>query len=158
MVVVEWETVADAVDEIGHREHVIVLDPPFRGCHLQAVSWFAQQGATVHLLYGEEERASTARLLRYQLHPRFAMVCLYRAMQTGLADIGKLFDRASALAWAEAKVVLTTSDLERAHEIVSALDLEHDAPERARLEARDNTVYREAETDYEECAVLCLTL
>lgn len=158
VVVAEWEIVNDVLQPIGRREHVIVLDPPFRRAHLRSVSRLAEEGAVVHLTYGEEERKALARLLRYQLHPRFAMVCLYKAMQSGIAEVDGLYARASALAWAEAKVLLTVPDLERAREILSALHLEQTPAERARLEARNNAAYRQAEADYRECAALCLTL
>jgi single-stranded-DNA-specific exonuclease len=158
VVLAEWEAAGDVMDALADRAHAVVLDPPFRPRHLELLARLGEQGTIIHLLYGEEERATTARFLRYQLHPRFAMVCVYRAMQAGESDHGRLFRRAASIAWEEAKIVLTTSELEQAHGILSTLGLEQAPLERARLEARNNTAYREAEAEYEECAALCLTL
>jgi hypothetical protein len=158
VVLAEWEAASGVFDALADRAHAVVLDPPFRPRHLDLLSRLSEQGAVIHLLYGEQEHAMTTRLLRYQLHPRFAMVCLYRAMQGGDTDPGRLLAQAASIAWEEAEIVLTASDFERARSILSTLGLEQTPPERARLEARNNPAYREAEAEYEECAALCLTL
>jgi hypothetical protein len=118
----------------------------------------SEQGSSIHLYYGDKERQATAQLLRYLVHPRFAMVCLYRAMKEGLVGQTELFSRAAEVSWREARVVLTPGDLARARAILDELGAELLSPGEAKLEARTISAYAAAEADYEECSRLCLTL
>jgi hypothetical protein len=138
--------------------HLIVVDPPFRRPHVAFLHKVAEAGAIIHLCYGDEERRNTSRLLRYQVHPRFAMVCLFRAMQDGLQEQEGLFRRASQIAWEEAQVVLTFVDFARAAVILAELGIERSSRGEDKLEARSIPAYAAAEADYEECSRLCLTL
>jgi hypothetical protein len=154
--IVEWEAAAQVVS--SWPPHVIVADPPFRSAHLALLHRAVEQGSVVHLLYGAEDRQTTARWLRYVVHPRFAMVCLYRAWQLGDQSEQQLFAKAADTAWKEAGVVLGFADLARAAGILAELGLERGSNGEAKLEARTIAAYVAAEADYEECSRLCLNL
>jgi single-stranded-DNA-specific exonuclease len=155
---VEWDSSGRAYEAAGPWDHVVATGPPFRAGHLAVLRRAEAEGCSVHLCYGEDERRETARLLRYLVHPRFAMVCLYRAMQEGGRTQARLFTRAAEIGWQEARVVLTWADCERAALILDALGAERLDPGEAKLEARSIPAYVAAEADYEECSRLCLTL
>ena len=138
--------------------HLIALDPPFRREHVAVLKSMTDGGAALHLCYGDEERQATARWLRYLVHPRFAMVCVYRAMQEGERSGEGLVARAAEIAWREAGVELTRADVDRAAGILSQLGVERRPSQEAKLEARSIPAYVAAEADYEECSRLCLTL
>jgi single-stranded-DNA-specific exonuclease len=156
--VVEWDIASRAAGVAGARAHVIAVDPPFRAAHVAFLRGASEQGSSIHLYYGDKERQATAQLLRYLVHPRFAMVCLYRAMKEGLVGQTELFSRAAEVSWREARVVLTPGDLARARAILDELGAELLSPGEAKLEARTISAYAAAEADYEECSRLCLTL
>lgn len=157
VIVVEWD-VAIRMPALGRaRAHVIAIDPPYRTEHVALLRRSADEGAYVHLYYGEEERLTTTRLLRYLIHPRFAMVCMYRAMDEGLgAD--DVFSRAAEVGWREGRVVLADDELARAHAILTELGIERAVPRGARIEARRISAYAAAEAEYEECSRLCRIL
>ena len=154
--IVEWDAASQVV--ASWPPHVIAGDPPFRPVHLALLHRAVEQGSVVHLLYGAEERQATARWLRYVVHPRFAMVCLYRASQLGDQSQHELFQKAADIAWKEAGVVLTFAGLARAAGILAELGLERGSDGEAKLEARSIAAYATAEADYEECSRLCLNL
>ena len=156
--VVEWDAAPAALRAAGAPVHVLALDPPYRYEHLGFMHEAVDLGATLHLCYGSEERQSTAQSLRYTVHPRFAMVCLFRAAQEGDGSEPELVARAAAIAWREGGVVLTAADLSRAAGILAELGVERCGSVEAKLEARGVPAYAAAEADYEECAKLCLTL
>jgi single-stranded-DNA-specific exonuclease len=158
LAIVEWGAAGRLADVLRDRAHAIALDPPFRGGQVRAVTALAEAGATVHLLYGEQERKDTCTLLRYLVHPRYAMVCLYKAMQSGEVDEYRLYQQARAHALSEAHVVLTTAQLREALAILRDLGLERVTEGRAKLDARQNAAYRKADADYQECLRLCLIL
>ncbi len=85
LVVVDWDVAAAVPAVTRDRAHVIALDPPFRARHVSFLRRAGAEGAIIHLLYGEEQRRTTEGLLRYLIHPRFAMVCLFRAAQDASA-------------------------------------------------------------------------
>jgi hypothetical protein len=123
----------------------------------------SRYGATIHLHYGYDERQSTARLLRYLVHPRFAMVCAYRALEALRSDGEEpeealLLAQAARLAWEEARVALCPETLLRALSVLRELRLDQLCAGEAKLEARNIPAYAEAEADYEECSRLCQTL
>jgi single-stranded-DNA-specific exonuclease len=147
----------------GPYAHVVALDPPYRAEHVALLRRAEATGALLHLAYGDGQRRATACLLRYLVHPRFAMVCLYRAMQEEPIQKGgrpgdALFARAAERGWKEARVVLTEGDLARAAAILEELGVEPLSPGGAKLEARSIAAYAAAERDYEECSRNCLTL
>jgi hypothetical protein len=156
--VVEWDVVTQVMEAAAAYGHAIALDPPFREVHQQVLHRAGDRGAAIHLLYGDQERQATLRLLRHTLHPRFAMVCLYRATAEGDSDPSQILSRAAEIAWQEARVVLTVDDLSKAQGILAELGQEREASGKAKLEARNNAAYREAEAEYQECVRLCLTL
>jgi hypothetical protein len=158
VIISEWDTAPLIGDSLPTPAHAIAVDPPFRTGHLSFFESLGEAGSSLHLLYGEGERAKCAELLRNVVHPRFAMVCLYRAMQTGTADESQLLAKAAALAREERGVTLRISDLERAYGILCELGLERPTSGKAKLEAGSTAAYREAEAEYEECLGLCLTL
>jgi single-stranded-DNA-specific exonuclease len=158
LAIVEWDAAAGLAEIVKGPAHAIVFDPPFRPRHMAVISELAGKGTSVHLLYGDQERKATSQRLRYLVHPRFAMVCLYKAMKSVEAAGGELFSAAGRIAWDEARVVLTRQDLRRAQGILQDLGLERLTAGRAKLDARENATYREAEAEYEECVRLCLTL
>jgi hypothetical protein len=158
VVVLEWEAAPYSLVPLGPFSHLVAVDPPFRRGHVAFLNKAAEFGAIIHLCYGDEERQATLRLLRYLVHPRFAMVCLYRAMQEGDRDQERLFSRAAAIAWAEAHVLLTYDDFALAAVILAELGVERPSPGEAKLEARSISAYALAEADYEECSKLCLSL
>jgi hypothetical protein len=144
----------------------VAVDPPFRPAHVSLLERAAAQGANIHLYYGPEERQITAKVLRYLVHPRFAMVCVYRALE-GLrghdGDLGDVNDAeivaaAAERAWEEAGVTLGGQELHRALGIVRALGADQVPAGEAKLEARSIPAYLQAEADYEECSRLCQTL
>ena len=158
LAIVEWDAVSAVGAALNERAHVVAFDPPYRAEHMSAVSDLAGAAASVHLLYGDPERKATSQQLRYLVHPRFAMVCLYKAIQATAPTGCELFAAAGRIAWDEARVALTARELRRAHTILQELGLERLAAGKAKLDARENATYREAEAEYEECVRLCLTL
>lgn len=152
---VEWDASAGA--SLGRPRHVVVLDPPYRAEHTQLLRALAKEGAGVHLYYGEEQRRSTARLLRYLVHPRFAMVCLYRALSGGSRQADAR-SHAAELAWREGGVVLSEEALDRADRVLAGLDLGQNGEGEAKIDLQSIPAYAEAEADYEECSRLCRIL
>jgi single-stranded-DNA-specific exonuclease len=155
---VEWDAGVGAESTPEAWAHVVALDPPYRAAHVGLLSNLAAKGAIVHLLYGAAERTACASLLRYLVHPRFAMVCLYRAMQGSVESGADLFPHAADIGRQEAGVILTWADLERASAMLAQLGIERDSPREAKLEARNISAYAAAEAEYEECLRLCQTL
>jgi hypothetical protein len=163
MLVSEWDVLALEPALAEDRVHFIAVDPPYRREHVDFVNRLSERGVHVHLYYGEQERQTTARLLRYLVHPRFAMVCVYRAWEELRTD-GQGAEEAEVLAlaaefgWNEARVVLSREQLSRALATLEALGMEQLAVGEAKLEARSIPAYAEAEAEYEECSRLCLNL
>lgn len=155
---VEWDVVERWPAGVDRPTHVIVLDPPFRTLHLELLSDLADAGAIVHLCYGDDERQATRKLLRYLVHPRFAMVCVYRAMQEGEHSLEELLARAAQIAWREASVVLTRDELCRAADILAELGVGRVSSPEAKLDTRSSCAYAAAEAEYEECSKLCQSL
>lgn len=156
--IAEWDVGDEVFPLSGDYAHVIALDPPYRPRHVGLLQRVESQGSVVHLCYGERERSETGRLLRYLVHPRFAMVCLFRAMREGGRPRVKLYSRAMEMAVNESGVALTWGDLERAASILEELGVEQVSPGEAKLDARSVAIYAAAEADYEECSRFCLTL
>jgi len=161
--VTEWDTLWRHESLLAGRTHVIAVDPPYRREHVAVLESAVRGGVDLHLYYGGDERQNTAKLLRYLVHPRFAMVCTYRALE--LLNAGEteqnnadVLVRAAVLAWEEAGVLLRKETLERALSILRELRLDRASPGEAKLEARNIPAYVEAEADYEECSRLCQTL
>ncbi|MBN1321877.1 MAG: single-stranded-DNA-specific exonuclease RecJ [Thermoleophilia bacterium] len=150
--------VADTACLAADRAHIVAVDPPFRASHLAFLRCATAQGALVHLCYGKEERLATAGLLRHTVHPRFAMICVYRAMQEAGGQDDGVLERARELGRQEAGVDLTERALRRAQAILAELGIERPCLGEAKLEARSISAYVAAEADYEECSRLCLTL
>jgi hypothetical protein len=157
----EWDVATD-LPFLGEKTHLVAVDPPYRREHADLVRRLAGEGVQVHLYYGEEQRRSTARLLKYLVHPRFAMVCVYRALNTSPAgvgldqqDVGRL---AAELAWREGRVVLAEDNLARAAGVLAGLHLEQTGEGGARISLDTIPLYVEAEAEYEECSRLCRTL
>ncbi len=162
VVISEWDVMARA-PELMARAHIVAVDPPYRTEHVALLSDAGGKGANLHLHYGHGERQATARLLRYLVHPRFAMVCVYRALRE--LDSGRkegveteILRRAAELAWEEAHVQVGHDRFWRALDILESLGLARASTGEAKLDARDSPAYAEMEAEYEECARLCLTL
>jgi single-stranded-DNA-specific exonuclease len=149
VVAVEWDALAREQTLLIGRVHLVVADPPYRRQHVALLETAARDGANIHLHYGHDERLSTARLLRYLVHPRFAMVCAYRA---------ELRARAATLAWEEARVTLGPEGLSRALGVLRDLRFDQLAAGEAKLEAQSIPAYAEGVAEYEECSRLCQTL
>jgi single-stranded-DNA-specific exonuclease len=163
VLVTEWDVLVTTPGLAAARAHLIAVDPPYRAEHVALVNRLAGEGMNVHLYYGHEERQTTARLLRYLVHPRFAMVCVYRALEDiraegAPAQKADVLARAAEMAWSEARVVLGVRELSRAMEILDQLSFNQLPTGEAKLEARDIPAYAEAEAEYEECSRLCLNL
>lgn len=154
----EWRVSEQLSGLIGPDTHVIVLDPPYRKGHIALLRSASASGAAVHLYYGDAERQETARLLRYVVHPRFAMVCLFRSMQEGRGVGAERFARAAELGWQEARIALRHDDLSRAALVLEELGCVCASPGGAKLDVRRSPTYVAAEAEYEECVRLCLTL
>jgi hypothetical protein len=157
LVVAEWDTAVHAAALLTGRVHAIVVDPPYRMEHVALLHRLADEGVRLHLYYGEAERQATASLLRYLVHPRFAMVCLYRAMDDA-HEAQVLMQRAAELGRREAGVALGAEELFRAYSVLAELGIERRGAAEARIEARCVPAYVAAEADYEECLRLCQTL
>ena len=111
VVVTEWDALVHDRTLLAGRTHVVAADPPYRREHVALLEAAAREGANIHLHYGHDERSSTSKLLRYLVHPRFAMVCTYRALETLRCDEAEPADAelvalAATLAWDEARVTL----------------------------------------------------
>ncbi|MFH0917478.1 MAG: single-stranded-DNA-specific exonuclease RecJ [bacterium] len=157
VILVEWDVAKRIPALCRAGSHVIAIDPPYRTEHVAFLRRSADEGAYVHLYYGAEERQTTTRLLRYLVHPRFAMVCMYRAMDESLgAD--DIFSKAAEIGWREGRVVLADEELARAHAILTELGIERAVAREDRIEARTIAAYAAAEAEYEECSRLCQTL
>jgi len=159
--IVEWDVAARAPVFLCARAHIIAVDPPYRAVHVALLHRAAREGANIHLYYGVEERRATARLLRYLVHPRFAMVCLYRATREGIEGEG-LLARAAEIGWEEAGITLDPAQLIRAQSILKELGIDPVGPGsgrpgvgEARIDAQGIPAYAAAEADYEECSRLC---
>lgn len=162
VVISEWDVVARA-PELGARVHIVAVDPPYRTEHVASLREAGEKGANLHLYYGHGEREAAARLLRYLVHPRFAMVCVYRALReldSSRKDVveAEVLRRAAELAWQEAHVHVGHDRFVRALEILRSLGLDRASSGEAKLDARDSSAYAEMEAEYEECARLCLSL
>jgi single-stranded-DNA-specific exonuclease len=157
VVIAEWDVVASQPAIAASREHCIAIDPPYRAAHSNLLSELASRGVQVHLCYGEAERANTARLLRYLVHPRFAMVCVYRALCAGETG-AKLHLAAAKLARSEAGVTLSEEALTRAADILKELGVDSPSGEGDKIEVRGVPLYASAEAEYEECHRLCRIL
>jgi single-stranded-DNA-specific exonuclease len=157
VVVVEWDAAIREPAFTKSRVHAVVLDPPYRPQHTSLVRSLADEGVRVHLLYGDVERNKTAKLLRYLVHPRFAMVCVYRALRRGASE-HEVHQAAAELAWGEGHVVLSAEDLSRASQVLAQLGLEQPMEGAAKIEASIVPLYADAEADYEECSRLCRIL
>jgi hypothetical protein len=155
--VAEWDAAMRDPAIVSSAIHAVALDPPYRPTHAALLTQLAEQGLTIHLLYGDRERSRTAKLLEYLVHPRFAMVCVYRAVMRG-AKGGEAHEAAAELAWGEGQVMLSREALERASEVLAQLGLERPVEGRARMEASVVPLYAEAEAEYEECSRLCRIL
>jgi hypothetical protein len=163
VVVTEWDALTRDLTLLSGRVHLVAADPPYRREHVTLLETAARNGINIHLHYGHDERASTARLLRYLVHPRFAMVCVYRALETLRSEEGEpaeaaLLAYAATLAWEEARVALGPEALYRALGVLRELRLDQLSAGEAKLEARNIPAYAEAEAEYEECSRLCQTL
>jgi single-stranded-DNA-specific exonuclease len=159
--IAEWDMVAS--DLPGGFVHIIALDPPYREEHATFLRQMAGMGVRIHLLYGDEERRRTASLLRYLVHPRFAMVCVYRALGSAhdwrQSHVHHETRRVAAeLAWREGGVMLADEDFVRAGQILAGLNLGQSGEGKARMKLGDSPVYAEAEADYQECSRLCRIL
>jgi single-stranded-DNA-specific exonuclease len=164
VLVTEWDLLTSMPALAAGRTHVVAVDPPYRAEHVTALNQLGEEGAAAHLYYGHDERRETVRLLRYLVHPRFAMVCVYRALQadekSGRASLDerRLLAAAGRLAWDEARVVLSRAQWLRALGILEELGVDQPPPGEAKLEARNIPAYVEAEAEYEECSRLCQNL
>jgi single-stranded-DNA-specific exonuclease len=163
VVVTEWDALTGDPTLLRGRVHLVVADPPYRREHVAVLETAARNGANIHLHYGHEERLATARLLRYLVHPRFVMVCVYRALEA-LRGGGEepaepaLLAHAATLAWEEAHVALAPRALSMGLSVLRQLRLDQLSAGEAKLEARNIPAYAEAEAEYEECSRLCQTL
>ena len=163
VVLTEWEALTRDPSLLSGRVHLVAADPPYRREHVALLETAARDGANIHLHYGREERESTARLLRYLVHPRFAMVCVYRALES-LQRGGQepteaaVVALAATLAWDEAHVALAPQAFAGAFSVLRELRLDQPSAGEAKLEARNIPAYAEAEADYEECSRLCQIL
>ncbi len=167
----EWDLIARAPTLAAGRAHLVAVDPPYRPDHIALLDSLGEKGMYVHLHYGADERLGTGQLLRYLVHPRFAMVCAYRSVE-GLAAEGggaegaravdgghaEMLARAADLAWEEAGLVLSRRQLARAVDTLSELGLDRLRAGEAKLEARNIPAYAVAEAEYEECSRLCRNL
>jgi single-stranded-DNA-specific exonuclease len=98
-------------------DHLVILDPPpYDGLA-------AAPGPTVHLAYGEPERAFAARALEHHYDVREATRAVYRALKAGEPLAG----------WDEALLARCLTVLEELG-LISGLSV-HPAPERTALEA-----------------------
>lgn len=156
--IVDWELLGRALDGDAGWAHVVAIDPPFKREHGVRLRQLYQQGLSIHLCYGREEQQLTARYLRYLIHPRFAMVCLYRAWREGYAEQAEAYARAAERAWEEARVLLTSSELARAAGILHELGIRQDSLVRDKLDARTSRAYAAAEAEYQECLRICQIL
>ncbi len=158
VVLAEWDLAVACSDIVKGRSHVVALDPPFRSTH-SALLWKGyRQAATVHLLYGRDDRGATERVLRHLVHPRFAMVCLFRALQEGARGVDESLERAAVIACEEARVILDRGRLQRAARILFELGVEQHPPGEAKLDTRSSPTFIAAQAEYEECLRLCRTL
>lgn len=156
----EWDVAWDdpgVAALVDGREHVVALDPPYRHGHVALVERAIDTGAQVHLYYGDDQRHTTAKLLRYLVHPRFAMVCMYRALRQGTMG-GDVRRMAAELAWREGRVALRPEALALAGEVLAGLDLDQTPGGEAKMDLDSVPAYAQAAADYEECSRLCRIL
>jgi hypothetical protein len=158
LLIAEWDAGDSLSELLQGRSHAIVFDPPYRTSHVRLVSELVAGAASAHLLYGDKERGETQALLRYLVHPRFAMVCLYKAMQGGEMGDHRLLSAGRDIAFAEVGLMLSVEQMQCALAILRELGLERTAAGKAKLDARQSAAYQEAEARYRECVGLCLTL
>ncbi len=163
VLVTEWDLIARLPQLASDRVHIVAADPPYRSEHVRVMEKAAGAGTNIHLYYGREERETTARLLRYLVHPRFAMVCVYRALEAlqregAETQEEEVFARAATLAWEEGKVALGCGALERALAILRELRADLPGAGEAKLDTRNVPAYADAEAEYEECFRLCQNL
>ena len=158
VLVAEWDALSPSLYTTRSSRHVVVADPPYRRQHVETLEELRESGATLHMAYGEEERRTTAALLRYLVHPRFAMVCMYRAAEAGLHGRDRMVE-AARLASVEGGVTLGPGDLARAEYVLARIGLgARPQSKQARIEAKDVPAYAAAEADFEESVRLCQIL
>ena len=80
---VDWTAAERRWPLLARRRHLLVMDPPYRGAQVALLQQAVAHGLSVHLCYAEEDKQFSAEHLRFLLQPRFWMVNLYRAYQTG---------------------------------------------------------------------------
>jgi hypothetical protein len=158
LVVVDWDCGGALTGALGDVSHAVAFDPPYRTAHLDMVCGFVAGGASAHLLYTAKEREDTKALLRHLVHPRFSMICMYRAMQGGELQEADLLTEASRIAFEETGLVLPYPRLAGALNILRELGLERLTAGKAKLDAQQSAAYQQGEAEYRECVRLCLTL
>jgi single-stranded-DNA-specific exonuclease len=165
VVFAQWDAAPVVAGLAAGRAHVVAVDPPYEGEHVDFLERAARTGTKVHLYYSSEERQATAKLLRYLVHPRFAMVCVYRAREAlagahpgGRASEAPVLAAAARLAWDEAGVSLGRHELAGALSMLGQLGLDRMPAGEAKLDARNVPAYAAAEAEYEECSTLCQNL
>ncbi len=158
VLVAEWDALSPLLYPSGGPRHIVLGDPPYRRRHVEMLEALRKRGATFHMAYGDEERRSTAALLRYVAHPRFAMVCMYRAAEAGLFGRERTVE-AARLAMAESGAALSPEDLARAEHVLTRIGVGgRPGSKQAKIEAKDVPAYAAAEADFEESVRLCQIL
>jgi hypothetical protein len=152
----DWTAAERRTGLLLRRRHVVVMDPPFRAAHTILLARLVEAGVRVHLAWGPADRESTERMLALLLHPRPAMVALYRAWQRGLQ--GSDAWQAVVQQWfTDHRVLPGADELQRAESLLRALGHCPGGSEGSTIEPRDTPAYTSAEAAYEEAVRLCRT-
>ncbi len=159
----DWTAVLRRSELLEGKAHVVVLDPPYSHSHTHVLSQAAGSGSRIHCLYGEREREFTANLLKFMLHPRPAMVGVYRALaEIGPGDAcapGEVLRQAAQAMWESQGFQPAFDELHLAWRILRDMGIgDGDRQKQPTREPEDVGLFREAVASYQEAVGLCRTL
>jgi hypothetical protein len=160
---IDWAAAERRWPLLAQRRHLLVLDPPHRRAQVALLQQAVAKGLSVHLCYGEADRTFSAEHLRFLLQPRFWMVNLYRAYQTG-HEGPAAFEEAARRAWETYGVLPTAENLSVARVVLAALGHERGngsgpfKPAGVAARAEDVEAYAVAEAAYQEARRMCLSM
>ncbi len=154
LTVLDWTAAMSRPDLREGLRHLLVLEPPFLASHGALLRSLAAQGARIHLLYGSEEREASVDTLRFDLHPRFWMVALYRSWMSGVTGPAAWED-AARRGWAEGEALPSGDDLRRAEAMLAEVGVPPTGALTATMKAENSAAYRAAEAAYREAVARC---
>lgn len=157
LLILDWRAAVRRFSLLTSRRHLIVLGPPYHRSHLAVLRAFSEHGGKIHLCYGPDERALTAKLVGLLVHPRPLMVCLYRTLRSQ-SSLEPLFEMAVVQIWSKYGIIPPAEELQRAWRILEELGLTDGSKKHELRDPTISPVYVAAVREYEEAMALCQSL